>query len=154
MRRDVHWPAVWRGLESQGGLFILTSAAIVFQAAGVLLVVWELSQAKWRMIWFDHYLAELSRMTDEVAPKALAEKAAAQHSGRIFSATVLKPILERIASYEKDKLYLVGTTNILKMYAQLPVLVPTAPAWVGPTLLLLGIGFGGAANLLGIVAPH
>jgi hypothetical protein len=154
LRHYVHWPVVWRWLESMPGLYSLTISALVCQLGGVVLVVWEVSQANWRLLWLDHWFGELAKEMATIDPKALAEQAATQSQTKFLTPELSARLLLPYLAYKRDYGYLVGVTDILRTYPLLTRKRPTAPAWLGPTLLLLGIVFAGAAGLLGIASPR
>jgi hypothetical protein len=165
-----HWPVavrhwlvvVWHWLDSKPGLYSLTISGLVCQLGGVVLVVLEISRSNWRLWWLDHWFAELGKQVDSFDPKALAQEATAQHHNKrlsegqrtVFSPELSARLLQPVLVYQKDIRYLVGVTNILRTFPRLTHERPAAPAWVGPTLLLLGIVFAGTAGLVGIAAPR
>jgi hypothetical protein len=166
----VHWPAgVGHWLRSKPALYSLSISGLVCQLGGVVLVVVEISRSNWRLWWLDYWFTELGKKMDAIDPKALAEQQAAAYvQGKTLSQEqpkkrfVTPEVLARIAqpmvawdiAHKKNVTYLEGATNILRTFPRLTRERPAAPAWIGPTLLLLGIVFAGAAGLLGIAAPH
>ncbi|OBJ53723.1 hypothetical protein A9W94_22705 [Mycobacterium asiaticum] len=155
LRHDLHWSAVWRWvLAPRRGLMALTVAGLVCQLGGVVLVVAELTRASWRLGWLDHWFGELGKLTDAIDPEAMAQEEAAKQNKSsaqgVYSigAELVTPIYAAYLANWKQLNYLFHVTSILRTYSELPRLRPAAPAWIGPTLLLLGIVFTGAAGMM------
>lgn len=145
--------AVWRWLNSWAGLFTLAGVAVVFQLAGVVLVVHDVRFAARRMAWMDHWFMELERRMAAQDPKQQAKEIARGPGG---GGDEWAFFYELFTMYNRDFAYLEGATNILRDFHRLspgPGAWWTAP-WLGPALLLAGIVFGGAAGLLQIDSPR
>lgn len=143
--RSAPWLAVVHWLHSSHGLYVQSGAAMVFQLSGGALVVRDVVRAEKNLAWLDYWFAELEHAIGDVDAEQQASRAAEGVE------SIYEPLFQAELRFRK----LEGATNILASYQSRtrdgrPWLKWTWLTWLGPVLLLLGIGLAGTASLFAI----
>jgi hypothetical protein len=134
-------------LKSNAGIFTLATVALVFQLAGVCIVVYDLFRHYGVATKFAQQMSTIERAHEEL--QADSWNVALEHTndGDEFYATMFRPVVEVKMTANKAALaadtiarFLLATTAVPNRWR----------TWIGPSSLLLGIALAYAATMLSV----
>ncbi|MFF0495183.1 hypothetical protein ACFYU5_02150 [Nocardia aobensis] len=133
-------------LKSNAGIFTMATIGLVFQLAGVALVVWELMKRHGVARRFAGQVEMLERVHRELEEDSLNIAIEASNGDKVFGA-MQQPTMEAYMLAQKAVLTNRGIVGYLLSEVQVPKRWTT---WIGPGTLLLGIFLAYAASMFSV----